>query len=475
MMKTKIRKNQGLALQLARKWMNTMLVVCCSLYMCMSLTSCKDDDDLADPSVRLSEAVTNFRNVLTSAPNGWAMYMYGDEEFGGFNVLCKFENDGKVTVANEMFTAKSGADTTAVTHYKIEQSSGALLSFDEYCELFHYFSDPLNADGYNSTTENGFGADLEFRLISACADSVVMLGKKHGARIVMRPINTTMTWATYLTKVASVASIMQKGSYYMIVGKDSLKMKANRNNRVLTYYDFDEEGNRVSKKLPYVVTPSGITLYKTFDFKNNLVDGFVYADGVEKYKQEGVGGVVLEKFIPTLSEQLVDGVWYVNKEGLGVWSKVRWEQFRNGLLQWGHEQDANMDLVLRYAVFGTWRNRFGLSVGPVSKENPYSVYLSECYFDYKVLADNKIQTWFNGEFDELGNAELFYPNKDGARLEYAVQTFGAGKNDPKTFTIETDNPKDPTYLKLTEDAMPSNNMTLKSEAVYFPFGDGPSN
>jgi hypothetical protein len=128
------------------------------------------------------------------------------------------------------------------------------------------------------------------------------------------------------------------------------------------------------------------------------------------------------------------------------------------------------ELVLRYAVFGTLRNRFGLSVGPVDKATPYSVYTSECYFDYKAKSDKEIELWFNEEFDELGNAEYFY--KD-ARMQYVVQTFGISKDAPRTFKIETDNPKEPTYLKLTDKSTPSNYMKLMAEPVLFPFGDGP--
>ena len=165
----------------------TLLLAALTVY-----TSCSDDNDLKDPSERLSEATTKYMDVLTSAPNGWAMTMYGDLDFGGFNVLCKFEKNGKVTIANEKFAA----DTTAVSHFKLEQSSGVVLSFDEYCELFHYFSDPVNNDGYNSQTENGFGADLEFRIISASADSVVMRGKKHDTKIVMTPLTDDTTEIT---------------------------------------------------------------------------------------------------------------------------------------------------------------------------------------------------------------------------------------------------------------------------------------
>ena len=71
----------------------TLLLAALTVY-----TSCSDDNDLKSPSERLQEATAKYMDVLTSAPNGWAMTMYGDLDFGGFNVLCKFEKNGKVTV-----------------------------------------------------------------------------------------------------------------------------------------------------------------------------------------------------------------------------------------------------------------------------------------------------------------------------------------------------------------------------------------
>lgn len=437
--------------------------------------SCNNDNDLEDPSVRFSEAVAKYQDILTAAPNGWAMAIYGDMDFGGYNVLCKFEKGGKVTVANEL----TGANTSAITHYKLEQSSGVILSFDEYCELFHYFSDPLNLDGFNSQTENGFGADLEFRIISATSDSIVMRGKKHDAKIVMKPLTydtsmeTSTIWANYLKEVANVANIMQRGSYHMIHGTDSLKLKANRQYRVFSYVFTDEEGNRLTKNLPYVVTPKGITFYETFIFNNQTVDGFIYAAGTDKYAQDGAGNVILEKFTPTLCEQLIDGVWYINVEGLGSFTKTRWNQFRNGLLAFGKNNiDPDAELIIRYAVFGTARTRFGLTVGPVLKESPNVVYTSECYFDYTIKSNDEIELWFNGEFDEIGNGELFYPNT-GARMQYAVQTFGDSEINKRTFKLETDNIKEPTYIKLTDLNTPGNYMKLLATPVLFPYGDGP--
>ena len=437
----------------------TLLLAALTVY-----TSCSDDNDLKDPSVRLSEATTKYMDVLTAAPNGWAMTMYGDLDFGGFNVLCKFEKSGKVTIASEKFAA----DTTAVSHYKLEQSSGVVLSFDEYCELFHYFSDPLNTDGYNSQTENGFGADLEFRIISASADSVVMRGKKHDTKIVMTPLTddtteiTDSVWAKYLREVAAVSKVMQKGSYRMINGTDTLQLKANRSNRIFSYITVDADGNRTKHSVPYIITPKGLTFYKPFTIGSETVKGFNYAAGSEKYKQDGADGITLEKFTPNLNEQLIDGAWFISEDGLGTYAKSYWKTFRSSLLTVGN-------FYIFYAVIGTWRNRFGLALGPIDIDEPTSVYSTEAYFDYELIGTNQIRMWFNGEYDEIGNGQFFAEN---CKLDFAIFPFGGrGKSTAKTFTLETDDVKDPSYIRLKERGTSSNVITLYEEQVTFPFGD----
>lgn len=446
----------------------TLLLVALTTY-----TSCSNDNDLKDPSERLSEATTKYMDVLTSAPNGWAMTMYGDLDFGGFNVLCKFEKDGKVKVASEKFAA----DTTAISHFKLEQSSGVVLSFDEYCELFHYFSDPLNTDGYNSPTENGFGADLEFRIISASADSVVMRGKKHDAKIVMTPLTddtteiTDSVWAKYLRDVAAVAKVMQKGSYRMINGADTLQLKANRSNRVFSYITIDDNGNRSRHTVPYIITPKGLTFYNPFTFGQKTVKGFNYAAGSEKYEQDGTNdGITLEKFIPNLNEQLIDGAWFISQDNLGTFAKRYWNRLRGNMLN-----KANSYIM--YAVVGTWRNRFGLSIGPVDKDEYKGIYISEIYFDYEFIGSDQIRLWINGEYDEIGNAEYYdelLTGKSG-KGPYLTDAFfpfaGMEKNSARTFKIETDDLKDPSYLKLVDQNQTSNIITLSAEQVLWPFGD----
>ncbi len=434
----------------------------------LAYTGCDDDDDVVDPSLRTGQTIGNYTNVLTSAPNGWAMAFYGNTDFGGVNVLVKFDKNHKVTVANEKFAS----DTTAVTHYKLEQSNGIVLSFDEYCELIHYFSDPVNPDGFGSGTADGFGGDLEFRILSATPDRILLTGKKHGSRVVMTPLEDGVNWKQYLDDCATVSKVMQNGAFHMVSGTDSLTLRGNKRNRCFTYYTYDEEdSSRVTNLAPFIVTPKGLTFYDEFEFAGQKVRGYDYAPGTEEFVQTDGGSTVLSKFVPNLNEQLVEGNWFISESGLGNRAKTYWRTFRTALMNLKDGNGNDAGCYIFYAVVGTWRKHFGLTIGPVEKSEPSGVYITEAYFDYELIGTDQIRMWFNGEYDEIGNGEYF---AESCKLDYAIFPFGGrGLTSAKTFKLETDNLKEPTYIKLIDQGDKNNVITLSAEEVRWPFGDIP--
>ena len=112
----------------------------------VSLASCTGEvDDIFDRSSadRMTEAIATDRQMLVDAPNGWLMQYFCENTYGGYNVFVKFNDDNTATVANEVFELGS----RETSHYKLEQSMGVVLSFDEYNELFHFFSAPANPNG----------------------------------------------------------------------------------------------------------------------------------------------------------------------------------------------------------------------------------------------------------------------------------------------------------------------------------------
>ena len=109
-------------------WLITALV--------LGFVACTSEvDDVYDKPVseRVSDVIKNDMAILTSAQNGWVMYMYGDLVYGGYNVLCKFNDDHTVTVASEI----AASDAMVTSHFKLIQSAGVVLSFDEYNEIFN--------------------------------------------------------------------------------------------------------------------------------------------------------------------------------------------------------------------------------------------------------------------------------------------------------------------------------------------------
>ena len=149
----------------------------------VSFAACTPEvDDAFDQSAaeRVEMKMKECREVLTSAPNGWRMEYYAARTYGGYNVLCKFEGDN-VTVASEKAGSTQNAGVgsdgkviTATSHFSIIQSQGVLLSFDEYNDVFHYFSDPKNPD-YGVAGE-GMEGDFEFRVVSATPEKVELVG-----------------------------------------------------------------------------------------------------------------------------------------------------------------------------------------------------------------------------------------------------------------------------------------------------------
>lgn len=128
-----------------------------------SFASCTGEvDDIFDRSSadRMTEAIATDRQMLVDAPNGWLMQYFCEDTYGGYNVFVKFNDDNTATVANEVFDLGN----RETSHFKLEQSMGVVLSFDEYNELFHFFSTPANPNGIG---DDGIGMRVDSLSLSS--------------------------------------------------------------------------------------------------------------------------------------------------------------------------------------------------------------------------------------------------------------------------------------------------------------------
>lgn len=422
----------------------------------VSYTSCTSEvDDAFDKqaSVRVEEGMKEFKKILASAPNGWAMHYYGNTNFGGYNLLCKFTEDNSVTVANEFFDD----DKTATTHYKVEQSAGIVLSFDTYCELIHFFSDPVNPQGFGSAGE-GFGGDMEFRVLSMSNEKIMLQGKKTGARIAMTPLADNVKWADYLKKVHEVENDMYSMVYDITDGENTMRMR--RSMRCFTYTVTEDE-QTIKKQMPYTITPDGIEFYEDLELGEKTINKFAYKAASDSYTEANNPGVTMSKVVLNPNDLFVSGVWYVKYSELGKLAKTSWNSLRKGL-------DSTYGYKLIMACFGVYSTDFGFYFAPGNDEEGY--FLSELKFNYTLEGEDKVTMWFTGEGDLLGNGIDFYNNKDSG-VKKALSPFGSDENHKRTFTVTTDDLKRPTYVELADDSNSKNVIRLFADEVRFPFDE----
>ena len=243
---------------------------------------------------RIAEAISETKDILTAAPNGWKMAYQGSGGFGGFNILCRFDKE-------ESEHAK------ATSHYTVQQGQGVLLSFDSFNAALHKYSDPVGKINGKSVGKDGkgFQGDFEFRVMSCTKDSIVLEGRKHGDRVVMTPMPEDLTWDSFFTQIATVASGMSSERYNIIIDKDTLPARMNLH----TLHTTDKNGKAVA--IPFIYTPQGIEVLKGDSLNGRKLTAFTYSTD-DKWVDPNDKSVMLSPRDITPLEAFFSDNWTIN-------------------------------------------------------------------------------------------------------------------------------------------------------------------
>ena len=415
-----------------------------------AFTACKNEvDDVFDkPSAeRITEAIAKCRETLVGAKGGWLMQYYADTQYGGYNVFTKFnDNNSTVTVQNEAYLS----DKTYTSHFKVEQSQGIILSFDEYNPAFHFFSDPHNPADIGKDGK-GMQGDFEFRVIKFSADSIVLRGKKHGSRVVMLPLQEGQDWNEYLNKVNQTEEKMKYSSYILHLGEKQYNVtKSYRQLRFTNPETGDVE------RMPFIQTPEGMQLYRPFTFEGKTITSFTYSDD-GKWLNTTDNSVVLSPYIPPLVDQFVKGAWYISYSKLGDFAKPYWDRFKEGADKLNELGTIQMAVVGFVTINGgDPASVFGLVIRSGG-------YIASYGFAYERVDDTHVKLWYTGKM--YHNGKYF---NDNGNYSIAAMPFGT-KDAPRTFALSTDNLKAPTYITLTDENEPTNVITLSAKFISNPF------
>lgn len=424
-----------------------------TLIAVLAFTSCSNDiDEVFDkPSAeRVNDAIAEYKTVLTSAENGWLMKYYpkANTKYGGYNLLLKFGTDGNVTAMSDAL----GADTKATSHYKLEQSASIVLSFDEYNKVIHFFSDPANPAGIGDNGK-GMEGDLEFRVLTATADSVVMLGKKRGTKIVMTPMAKDADWTETINQIDGLEQEMQFPKYTCEV--NDVKYVATSSYRTITFTSSNAEEGSTTE--PYIVTDKGIEFYEPITLNGVTIKGFNYKGG-DNYEFDATSGSAkMYGIIPPLTSQLQNGNWFFSVKNMGTYGQAYWNKCYE--ICQGEEVGGE---EMSYAFFGT--SSFSSSNGKYGFVFVSANKYAGCLICTATPVDD---THITLKFALSGdNNGLFYYNTGG--YKYIIAALTAGSKG-KTYSIEGNDLKSPTVLKLVDVDNPDNYYILSKNAVLYPY------
>ncbi len=440
------------------------------LLVAMAFVACTPEvEDKFDKSAsqRAADAIAEAQKVLEAAPNGWRMEYYGSSTYGGYNVFVKFKGDQaevgseKVGASHQAGVGEDGKIITETSHIKYEQSQGIIVSFDDFNNIMHYFSTPDNPDYGEKGT--GMDGDFEFRIISATPEKVTLRGKKHNSRIDMYPMPADQSWADYVQKVKETEEFMASRAYFLRVDPTKHTLKTDTANtevtvflsyRRLVFEYTDTLGESQQIVVPYVVTPEGFTFYSDYEVAGVTLNGLLKGDTMERFYAANDAAIWLETEVPPLWESLRDGMWFFYWDGLGSYAQPKWKEFWEKLKTAGPNKSKN---TLYWAFIGNYQSKEafhfqaggdygyqGLNFAPQDEEGT-------------IVKITRKSTVYNT------NGRTYYNTYAlNKAMEPLVGSMG------RTFRIETDNPRRPSYMRLVDLKESTNVITLSGNEVDLP-------
>lgn len=265
-----------------------------SLLSTLFVSCLMEDDDKFSQSAseRLETAVEEATTALQSAANGWRMELYpeGNRIYGGYNVFLKFNTDGTVVASSEHFDPTQ----TATSYYTVEGESGAVLSFDTYNDIFHFYSSPsTGAEQGIGTANGGLEGDSDFVVMEASNEFIKLKGRKTNNYAYLYPLETS-DWATEMQAYINAASDMEvncktctvDGVEYPVTVRMSLN---NFTARVFTiaYTPAGEDAETQEITAPYVCTKTGIHFYEPLTIGNKTVSEMTFKEDYYFENEDG--------------------------------------------------------------------------------------------------------------------------------------------------------------------------------------------
>ena len=270
----------------------------------LPLTSClKDQADVFEvpSSQRLSDYLENVRSILadSSNKNGWALSYYPGASYATCYMGLQF-TEQQVTAYGQ-----KDPETPVTSSYKLTTDDGAVLSFDTYNTVLHYYS-TSSSDLYQAR-----GGDFEFDIVDVTASRITLRGKRSrnlcyldrldedipGFLAKMNEAESNLNIVAFAGEVTGglVEGFLDNMSHTLSIGRKGA-----------------ETTEMVSAR--YMVVPGGIHFNEPFTFQGVTFQDFVYKEDEEDPTKGTLTGsdIVFDKVTP-------EG-YVLYKDYLGKWT-----------------------------------------------------------------------------------------------------------------------------------------------------------
>lgn len=373
------------------------------------LPSCKNEvDDLFDQSAaeRIEQAMTDYREALCSAENGWEMLYFANGGEQGYNLLCKFNEDGSVKFAAKNEFSSAGKYAEEVSLFEMIADNGPVLTFNTYNTLFHIFADPNDIPSTGEDDETGYGheGDYEFVVHEATADQILLKGKKYGISIYLRKLPADLAWEDYFIQVEA-----NKAKYFNAKVKTIWLETATKRYTVqdmttgiMTFVP--EGGDAITETLTksFILTYDGklhfITPFEGIDGEISLQNFDVAEDGTLVCTDEGETG----HFYSFSVAQMFTAdayTWRIDKNANeGSW-ETAYNALTSGILAYKKSSP------LQYVEF-FYDSKNTVEGYPYLLSIKTKSYPLKYYFNIEVTADNAVTITYGGTDDN--NSKVFY-------------------------------------------------------------------
>ena len=259
----------------------------------LSLTSClKDQADIFEvpSSQRMLNYLENVRTVLQDSKEGWILSYYPGAAYATCYMGVKFDAQQVTAYGQE------DPETPVVSSYKLTTDDGAVLSFDTYNTVLHYYA-TSDASHYQAR-----GGDFEFDILDVTDSRITLRGKRSGNYCYLdkaaKPIVTFLEEANEAEDNFDIVAFTGEITGGLVNGAlDPIS-------HTLTIGRKDAEASE-TLAARYMIVPGGIHFNTPFTFQGIVFQDFVYdgeartltGSGITFSKVEPEGFVSYSKYL----------------------------------------------------------------------------------------------------------------------------------------------------------------------------------